>query len=144
MQRDPNDFKEDELLGRLINQVPLDGPSEGFVDLVMDRIRTAPAIAPQKQPVFLFIRTFFPYVLLAGILIFILWTSDIPFLEQFPGSSYFSERFWPYLLSLFSRDFIQNFLYYLTFALMILVPTVILLLIDRLWIHRSSVFHRFN
>ena len=68
-----NDFGNDDFLRRLIQQSPLDHPSEDFVDRVMAGIHPAPEIAPVQRPFLQYLQTLVPY----AFLIFILFSSNI-------------------------------------------------------------------
>lgn len=92
----------DDFLGRLISEIPLESPSDNFTSNVMERIALEPLHVTEKKPFYLYLKSWLPWVLLSVAMIIFLFTSDIPFLEAFPGKRYFTDSLGPYILSLFS------------------------------------------
>ena len=95
-------IEKDDFLGRLISSTPLESPSEDFVDRVMSGIPVEPLLVREKRPFYLFLKGTLPWILLSVAVIAVLFTSDIPFLSDFPGKAYFTESLGPYLLTMFS------------------------------------------
>jgi hypothetical protein len=95
-------IEKDDLLGRLISRTSVESPSEDFVDRVMSGIPVEPLLIREKKPFYLFLKGTLPWILLSVAVIAVLFTSDIPFLSDIPGKTYFTQSLGPYLLSMFS------------------------------------------
>lgn len=98
----PEEKYTDDILKRLIGKIPLDQPSDSFVDKVMAGILPVPETVKQKRPFFLMVRLSLPWVLLFSFFILFLVSSDIPYLGSIPGGNYLHETLWPGMISLFS------------------------------------------
>ncbi|MEI8005043.1 MAG: hypothetical protein WCI48_02475 [Bacteroidota bacterium] len=135
---DMNDVIKDDFLAGLIKKVPLESPSDDFVDKVMAGIETIPVPVVEKQPYFHWMRSSLPYLGAAMIVVLILISSDIPYLNFIGGKVYFSsfflKIFQPFLNSmktLLSSRFI-------TYSLLIGVSAGFLFIIDKLFSRRFS------
>ena len=137
MEKD--DFSKDDLLGRLIQQAPLESPSDDFVERVMANIRMAPQTAPEHKPFLLYLKAIAPFMLLAFVFTVVFSTSDLPFLNWVPGKTYYLNTLVPYFGSLFAGLKNAFATKYVSFGMLIVVSTGLLYLVDRLFSHRSSV-----
>ncbi|MCX6244579.1 MAG: hypothetical protein NTU98_07715 [Bacteroidetes bacterium] len=96
------EFLPDDFLKELFRKQPLESPGDQFVERVMNRIVPAPEAVTEKKSFLHYLRTSWPFVLLALVGIVILMTSDLPFTKYIPGKEYFSQHLFPYISSLFS------------------------------------------
>ena len=88
---------KDDVLGRIIRDLPLESPPDDFVDKVMAGIPMETLPVTQKNPFYLFLRSVLPWILLAGAFTGFFMTSDIPM----PGREYLNNTLLPYLSGLF-------------------------------------------
>jgi hypothetical protein len=135
---DMDDMLKDDFLGDLIRKVPLESPSDEFINKVMAGIKPLPAPVIVERPYFLWIRSSFPYVALGAIIIFILFSSDIPYLNFISGKEYFSvlflkifHPFWISMKTVVSSRFI-------TYSLLTGVSAGFLFIIDKLFSRRFA------
>lgn len=96
------DLRKDDFLGKIISDYPLDKPSDNFVDAVMEKVQAAPVKVHVQKPYFLFVKNSWPYFLISFVVIVVFMTSDLPFLNSFPGKTYFMNLVLPYFTSLLS------------------------------------------
>lgn len=82
---------DDERLGNLIRQTPLESPSDDFLEQVMMAVSAGPELAAEKWSLSVFLKAIWPYAALIALFIIIYMTSDIPGLQQTPGKSILSE-----------------------------------------------------
>ncbi len=132
------DLKYDEVLKKLIQCSPLDSPSDGFVERVMGKIQENTIPVAIKQPFYVHLKSIFPFVLLGAFCLIIFFTSDFPFLNQFPGKSTFSDSILPYItmiLTSFQTIFSTK---YFSYAFMIVVAGLLLFLIEKVFSHRAA------
>lgn len=134
-----NDFGNDDFLRRLIQQSPLDHPSEDFVDRVMAGIHPAPEIAPVQRPFLQYLQTLVPYAFLIFILFVVFSTSDLPFLNWLPGKNYLIHSLISSFGSLFAGLKYALTSKYVSFGLLIITSTCVLFLIDRLLSRKTTV-----
>ena len=135
MERD--DFSKDDFLGRLIQKMPLESPSEDFVTRIMAGIETVPETVPEKKSIFRYLNSIIPYTLLIFLLLVVFSTSDLPFTNWMPGKDYYLNYLLPYfgtLISGLKNAFASK---YVSFGLLIAVSTGLLFLVDRLFSRRS-------
>lgn len=90
-----NDYTDD-FLKKLIQKSALESPSEDFIQKVMADIELHPLVSPEKKPFFLYLKRLLPWGLLVFILVIVLVTSDIPFMNFIPGKESLSNLFIPY------------------------------------------------
>jgi hypothetical protein len=93
---------KDDFLGKLIQNSPLESPSDAFVDELLTKIKPAPEMVPAYKPFFLFIKNSWSLALISLAVIIFLLTSDLPFSNVIPGKEYFTNSLLPYFASLFS------------------------------------------
>lgn len=135
---DTDDFLKDDFLADLLSKVPLDSPSEGFVNKVMAGIEPLPQAAEEKRPYFVWLKSSAPYIFLGIALAFIIYSSDIPYLNFIYGKEYFAGLFvktfgpfWISLKTLLASKFI-------TYTLLISVSAGFLFIIDKLFSRRFA------
>jgi hypothetical protein len=135
---DLDDVIKDDFLAGLIKKVPLESPSDEFVNKVMAGIKTVPAAVAGKQPRFYWMRSFLPYLGIGIIVVFILISSDIPYMNFIGGKEFLSslflkvfQPFWITMKALLSSRFI-------TYSLLIGVSAGFLFIIDKLFSRRFS------
>lgn len=128
----------DDFLADLIRKAPLESPSDDFINKVMRGIELQPETLVEKQPYFLWLKSSGPYVLLGVIILFILYSSDIPYLNFLAGKEYFSglfinvfQPFWLSMKTLFSSKFV-------TYSLLISISAGFLFIIDKLFSRRFA------
>lgn len=123
-------LNEDDFLRKMMHHVPLDSPSDDFVEKVMAGIKPALIQEPARKPLFQHLKSFFPYALLVLVLFTVIMTSDLPFLNWIPGKNYLNEGVLPYLGVLWSslgKLFTSK---YVTFGLLISASAGVLFLTD--------------
>ena len=128
----------DDFLADLIRKSPLESPSDDFINKVMRGIELQPEAVAAKQPYFLWLKSSVPYVFLGLIILFILYSSDIPYLNFLAGKEYFSglfikvfQPFWVSMKTLVSSKFI-------TYSLLISVSAGFLFIIDKFFSRRFA------
>ncbi|MEI6885359.1 MAG: hypothetical protein WCO02_12780 [Bacteroidota bacterium] len=136
MEKD--EMLNDDFLAGLIRKTPLESPSDDFINNVMRGIELQPDAAVEKRPYFQWLNSAVPYVLLGVIILFILYSSDIPYLNFLAGKEYFSglfvkifQPFWISMKALFSSKFI-------TYSFLIGVSAGFLFIIDKLFFRRFA------
>jgi len=135
---DTDDMLTDDFLADLIRKVPLESPSEEFIDKVMTGLEPLPGVSSEKRPYFLWFNSIIPYIVLGLALILIFYSSDIPFLNVMHGKEFLSgifvkifQPFWFTMKSLLSSKFV-------TYSLLIGVSAGFLFIIDKLFSRRFA------
>lgn len=82
---------DDERLGNLIRQAPLEAPSDDFLEHVMMAVSAESEMVAEKRSLSGLLKAIWPYAALVAFFIIIYMTSDIPGLQQTPGGSLLSE-----------------------------------------------------
>lgn len=134
------EFKDDLVLRRLLNNTPMESPSEGFTTRVMAAVE-AHAAAPtaEEAPSLLQrLRSALPWLGVAALVTLFIYTSDLPFTRYLAGSEFITSGMMPYvdalvagLTTLFSSS-------YVTFALGIGLSAGFLVFLDYLFTRRSA------
>jgi len=137
MEKD--DFVKDDLIGRLIQKNPLEEPSQGFVDAVMEKILQAPETIPAKRPFFHWIKSAVPYLIICLFLVLIFLTSDLAFFQSFPGSDYWYDTLLPYMQNIFAAMKGALSSKYVSMALLIGISVVFLFLVERVMSRKGSL-----
>jgi hypothetical protein len=122
----------DEFLRKFVKKAELEEPSEDFVEKIMGQIGQQPEPVKVKRPFYLYLKSSSGYIALAAFVIFVILTSDMPFIDFLPGKQYFRDIFLPYFNTLFlslKSLFIGKSL---TIPLMILVSAGLFYLVDQL------------
>ena len=127
-----NDLIKEDFLGKLIQNSPLESPSDAFVDDIMSKIRQAPVTIPVRKPFFLFVKNTWIYALLTLAVLIFLLTSDLPFSNVIPGKEYFSSIF-----TLIKSSFGNTKA--ISIPLMIFMAGGLLLLLDHLFSRRTKI-----
>jgi len=127
-----NDLIKEDFLGKLIQNSPLESPSDAFVDDIMSKIRQAPVTIPVRKPFFLFVKNTWIYALLTLAVLIFLLTSDLPFSNVIPGKEYFSSLF-----TLIKSSFGNTKA--ISIPLMIFMAGGLLLLLDHLFSRRTKI-----
>lgn len=83
---------DDERLGNLIRQAPLETPSDDFLEHVMMAVSAEPEMAAEKRSLSGLMKAIWPYAALIALFFIIYMTSDIPGLQQTPGESMLADR----------------------------------------------------
>ena len=135
-----NDLIKEDFLGKLIQNSPLESPSDAFVDDIMSKIRQAPVTIPVRKPFFLFVKNTWIYALLTLAVLIFLLTSDLPFSNVIPGKEYFTNNLLPYISSLFTlvKSSFGN-TKAISIPLMIFMAGGLLLLLDHLFSRRTKI-----
>jgi hypothetical protein len=132
----------DDFLRELIGKSSLESPSGDFVEKVMNRIQPQPAVAPETRSFFFFLKSYIGYLLLAAILAGFFLTSDIPFLNWFPGKQYFVNTFLPYFNSILTGlKSLSGSGKVLSIPIMIIVASGLFFLLDKLLASLTSIRH---
>ena len=137
MEKD--NFGKDDFLTGLIQQIPLESPSDDFVERVMASIQPATQPVLVQKPFPSYVKGAVPYALLTILLLLVFSTSDLPFLNWLPGKSYYMNNLVPYLGTLFNglkNAFASR---YVSFGLMTAASMALLFVIDRFFSRRTSV-----
>jgi hypothetical protein len=141
---DTDDMLKDDYLADLIRQLPLESPPDDFVIKVMEGIEPLPLPVIQKRPYFIWLKWVLSYSALGAFIIFILYTSDIPYLNTLLGKDYsmglFSNILQPFMITLksfFSSKFIS-------YALLIGVSAGFLFLVDILLSRKLPAQHHLS
>ncbi len=137
MEKD--DFLNDDFLWDLIRQIPSDSPSDDFVTRVMAGVESIQQTAPVRKNYILYIRNIMPYLLLSLFLILVVSTSDIPFLNWFPGKNYYLNNLLPYFGTLFTGMKNAFSSKYVSFGMLVFASAGLLFLVDRLF-SRKTIF----
>jgi hypothetical protein len=133
-----DDFLNDDFLRKMIGKSDLESPSDGFVENVMDRIRSQPDVSPVPGSFFSFLKSSSGYFLLAAILIGFFLTSDIPFMNWIPGKHYFSDTFLPYFSSMFeSLKSLSGTGKSVSIPIMIIIASGLFFFLDKLLTYRN-------
>jgi hypothetical protein len=137
------DFLPDDLLKGLFSKQTWDSPGEGFTGNVMEQILHTPEIAPVKKPFYLILRSSWPYVLLALVLVVFLMTSDLPYTDYIPGKGYFTRNFLPYLSSMVSgfKPLVSN-VKSISIPLMVLLAASLLVGLDYFLFRKPGIRHQ--
>lgn len=134
----PHDLPKEDYLKDLMQHVQLDSPSDDFVDRVMQEIQVVPQEHTSSKPIFTFLKSFFPYAALIIIILVVIGTSDLPFLNWIPGKAYYFENLAPYLnifLTTIKNIFSSS---YVSFGLLIGFSGGFLFLADKFLFSRFS------
>jgi hypothetical protein len=134
-----DDFLEDDFLRDLIRRSPLDSPTDGFVDRVMENLSTVPEVVAVKTPFYHYIRSAAPYAIVTLVLMCVIATSDLPVFNWLPGKDYFLSDLLPYfgtLLATFKSAFSSK---YVSWVLLISFSAGILFFVDRIFSRRTSL-----
>ena len=133
-----DELLKNDFLAELIRKVPLESPSDGFIDNVMAGLETPPVQVVEKGLYFSRIKSSLPYLVLGVIIVFVIISSDIPYLNFIHGKEYFSAMFlkvfhpfWTSMKTLVPSRFI-------TYSLLIGVSAGFLFIIDKFFSRRFS------
>jgi len=123
---------KDDFLRELIQKSSSDNPSDDFVGKVMDKVRQMPEFSDARKPVYLYLRSLFPFILLVFTVFLFLCTSDLPFGDYFFGKEFYTKTLLPYL-----TVFLESFRAlvsskFTSYAFIIMIAAGVLILIDRL------------
>ncbi len=132
------DLKYDEMLKKLIQCSPLDSPSDDFIEKVMGKIQENSMPIAIKQPFYIYLKSVLPFILLGAFCLMIFFTSDFPFLNQFPGKSTFSDSILPYITMILTSFQTILSTKYFSYAFMIVVAGLFLILIEKIFSHRTA------
>jgi hypothetical protein len=136
MERD--DITRDDFIAKLIREVPLDSPSDDFVERVMAGITIEQEVIKEKRPFYYYIRKSLPYAASILLVMLVIFTSDLQVINHLPGMNYFSEKLIPYLsmvVETFRGAFSTRFV---SFGILTGLSAGMLFLIDRFVSHRFS------
>ena len=137
MEKD--DFLKDDFLRELIQETPRETPSDGFVDRIMANIQMSPETAVAKKTFYVHLQTIAPYVVTGLVVVFVIFTSDLPMLNWFPGKNYLTNNLLPYLgtlLMVFKSAFASKFV---SWVFLISFSAGVLVVIDRLFSRRNFI-----
>jgi hypothetical protein len=132
----------DKFLSDLLKKSSEVNPSKEFLSDVMARVESLPAYKKERKPFFLYLKAIIPWVLLGGLGVLILSTSDLPYTSYIPGSGYFKDVLFPSLLETFgsfSRLFSNSFF---SIAVAVVVAGFLLFALERL-ARRRYVRHQY-
>ncbi len=137
--KDKDEFLKDDYLRKLMQHIPLDNPSDDFVNRVMNSIQPAPEAAIVKKPFYFYLKAVVPYSLITILLVFVLGTSDLPLFNWLPGKDFLANNLPVYFGSLFTVLKTSFASRYVSWALLISFSAGMLFLIDRIFSRRTSV-----
>ena len=133
-----DDLVNDDFLADLLRKMPLETPSDEFINKVMAGIEPLPVLVNEKKPYFLWVKSSIPFIGLGMFVLLIIFSSDIPYLNLNYGRDYFSlifiKAFQPFIVSmktLLSSKFI-------TYSLLIGVSAGFLFIVDKLFSRRFA------
>ena len=137
-----NNLLNDDFLREMVGKSTLESPSGDFVEKVMSRIQPEPDVVPVTRSFFFYMKSSVGYLVLAAILVGFFLTSDIPFMNWFPGKNYFVDTFLPYFSSLFSGlKSLSGNGKALSIPIMIIVASGLFFFLDRLLTSRNAIRH---
>lgn len=93
------EFSNNDPLGRLIRQTPLDQPSDDFISKVMSSVLVENEVQEEHKSHWVYIRSGLPYAALILFALFIVFTSDIPAFLNISGEGYFISAILSYIAS---------------------------------------------
>jgi len=135
---DTDNLLHDDFLASLIRKAPLESPSDEFVGKVMESIEPLAPPLYEKQPYFLWLKSYVPYFGLGALIVLILYSSDIPYFNFLSARDHFSDMFIhvfrPFIASL--KTLVSSRL--ISYSLLIGVSAGFLFLIDSLFSRRFS------
>jgi hypothetical protein len=135
---DSDDLLKDDFLASLLKKMPLESPSDDFENNVMRGIEPLGQTVKEKRPFYQWTKAALPYVALGIIVVFIIISSDMPYLNFRWGAEYFSALFikvfnplWASLKIAFSSKF-------MTYSLLIGVSAGFIFIVDKLFSRRFT------
>ncbi|MEI6433233.1 MAG: hypothetical protein WCP32_00205 [Bacteroidota bacterium] len=133
------EIENDDYLSRLIWQIPLESPSDDFVDHVIAAIQAESVVVTGKKSFFPAFNSVLPYlaVILFSILIFA--TSDLPFLSRIPAKGYFMNDILPSFGALIAGMKAAFTSKYVTWGLLVGLAGGLLFFVDRFLSRRSAI-----
>ncbi len=131
---------KDDFLRELIQKSSSDNPSDDFVGKIMDKVRQMPEFSDARKPVYLYLRSLLPFILLTLTVFLFLCSSDLPFGDYFFGKEFYTKTLLPYL-----TVFLESFRAlvsskFTSYAFIIMIAAGVLILIDRLLSRRTRNF----
>ncbi len=130
----------DDLFRDLIQKSTPDTPSDAFVDNVMEQIRRAPEVAPAKRPYYLYLKSAFPLIGLAAIVVLFLVSSDLPIIDNLLGTGSYKQTVLFYFNLLSDSIRVVVAWKFFSFGIMVLLAGGILVVIDQLFSRRAKDF----
>jgi hypothetical protein len=106
----------------------------------MEKIRQAPELSAVKKPFYIYLWSALPFILLGGIVVLFLLSSDLPLIDNMPGAGSMSQTFLVYFNVLIDSMKIIFAWKFFSFALMVILSVGILMLIDQLFSGRAKDF----
>ena len=137
MEKD--EFLKDDVLRKLMNRIPLDSPSDDFVERVMADIQLISPVQYVKKPFFPYLKSVVPYLLIALFLFFVFFTSDLPIFSWVPGKDIFLNNLTAYFgtfFALLKNAFASKFV---SWGLLVSGSAGVLFYIDRFFSRRASI-----
>ena len=135
------EFIKDDILRKVIRDIPLDSPSEDFEKRIMDAINVSTETSQVHRSLFTKFLNYLPYLGVVAILILFLVTSDLSVGKYFPGKDYFVNLLAPYLTMMASGFNSLLSSSYVIFGLGIGASAGFLMLIDHIFDRRISMHH---
>ena len=136
---DTDEMLNDDFLAGLLRKMPLESPSDGFINKVMTGLEPLPSTITHKRTFFEWLKSLIPYLGVGLILALILYSSDIPNLNFIYGKEYFSgmlvKAFHPFWISM--KVLLSSRL--ITYFLLISVSAGFLFIIDKLFSRRFAL-----
>jgi len=131
------DLLNDKFISDLVKRSSPDSPSEDFLSEVMTQVEAMPAYNLKRKPFHLYFKTILPWVLLGGLCILVLSTSDLPYTSYIPGADYFRGVLGPSLIESFSSfsQLFSNRFFSITIA--VVAAGMVLFGLERLFNRRS-------
>ncbi|MCX6277395.1 MAG: hypothetical protein NT004_04790 [Bacteroidetes bacterium] len=133
------EVKNDDYLSRLIRQIPLESPSDDFVNNVMAVIQSESVVVTGKKSFFPSFNSALPYVAVILFCIVIFATSDLPFLNRIPAKGYFLNDILPYFGALVAGIKAAFTSKYVTWGLLVGLAGGLLFFVDRFLSRRSAI-----
>jgi hypothetical protein len=132
------EINRNDQLGRLINQIPLEGPSDDFVNRVMLAVQTENVILTEKKGWWVYVKSGLPLVALVVFIAIVFFTSDLPLLKDIPGEGYLVKQLFSFIETTFLMLSSAFSVGYVSWGILIGVAGGLIYLIDQAFTRRAS------
>ena len=133
------DIRSDDFLGNLIRQVPLESPSDDFVDRVMSAIQPEAVAAEEKKSYFFYLQSALPYIALGMFCLLIFFTSDLPFLNKLSGKGSVLNEIIRSMVGLVKGIAASLDSKYISWGLLVGIAGGLLFFVDRFFSRRTAI-----
>lgn len=140
METEDDKLVKDDFLRGLIQKSSSDNPSDDFVGKIMEQVRQMPEISSVRKPVYVYLGSLLPFILLVLTVFLFLLSSDLPFGDYFFGKEFYTKTLLPYL-----TVFLESFRAlvsskFTSYAFIMMIAAGVLILIDQLLSRRTKNF----